>query len=197
MGPETWKKVPTRGRSSRSTGGASLGSCFWFFCSVFCLACSWPAWSTDTAANGPSATSGNELSRLLEISSRLASLNERLESELTASKLSSEELARSLESSRIELDALRIELEASRSISSGLASSAERSETESTELKAALGRAESSLRSSEASFAVYRTAAEDRIARLERSSSFFRAAAGVAAAFAASGWAAFLALLLL
>lgn len=196
MGPEKWKKVPTLGRSSRSTGGACRGFCSWFFCSVFCLACSWSAWSTDTADSASSAISGSELSRLLEISNRLASLNEKLESELTASKLSSEELARSLESSRKELDALRTELEASRSISSGLASSAALSETESTELKAAHERAESFLRSSEASFAAYRKTAEDRISRLERSASRFRTAAGIASVFAASGWAAFFALLL-
>jgi predicted nucleic acid-binding Zn-ribbon protein len=145
----------------------------------------------------PSPSWRPELERLAEISRRLGTLNETLSGELRDSRKSSEELARSLESSRNELRALRDELEASRTISSGLARSAELSERESRELRTALTRAESSLRSLEASFGDYRKEAEKRIAYLERSGGRSRGIAAIASALAAAGWIAFAAVLLL
>jgi len=110
-----------------------------------------------------SAISATELERLSEISTRLASLNERLRTELEASRRSSGELADSLADSTRELATLRLELEESRRSSSELARRAELSERESTALREASMRAEDSLRNLEESFGAYKKAAEARI----------------------------------
>lgn len=141
-----------------------------------------PAWSQSSQGGGASTSFEAELSRLAEISTRLSSLNERLRTELEASKRSSEELEDSLVRSSSELEGLRREFEDSRRISNELASRAERSEMESTELRAALTRAEDSLRSLERSFEAYRLEAEARIRRLVTWRWIWAAAA-------AAGWA--------
>ena len=150
-----WGKhgVPSRSR---------LALFFWLALSLA------PAISWAADADPPGAMIyESELSRLVEISTRLATLNDTLKSELKSSKQSSEELALTLEISRIEAGELRKELKGLRTTSSELERSAELSATESAELRKSLTRAESSLTSLEASFGSYRTAAEGRIARLE------------------------------
>jgi ABC-type multidrug transport system fused ATPase/permease subunit len=112
------------------------------------------------------AISASELARLSEISTRLAALNERLRTELEASKRNSGELEGSLETSTRELATLRLELEESRRSSSELARRAELSEQESIALREASMKAEGSLRNLEASFAAYRREAEERILAL-------------------------------
>ena len=160
-------------------------------CAAFLSAPSPSAFCSDTAADATATISVTELSRLVEISTRLAQLNETLKSELGASKRSSGELLRTLESSKAELDALRSELENLRKTSIELARSAESSATVSAELRTALSKAESSLTSLEASFASYRTAAETRIARLERAARRGRIAGFALGALALGGWTAF------
>jgi chromosome segregation ATPase len=140
---------------------------------------------------GSAGSSRNELSRLIEISTKLAELNERLRNELADSRKSSTELSNMLMTSKNELDALRTELEFLRQTSAELLSRAELSSQESSGLREALKKAESSLTSLEQSFGAYRTAAESRIARLEKSGRFFKYAFIAGAVLAAGGWAAF------
>ena len=137
---------------------------------VSCLVLS-SAFSAEPPLSSPgtslqAAISANELARLSEISTRLASLNEKLRSELEASSLSSSALAISLETSTRELATLRLELEESRRNSSELATRAGNSELESVGLREALTRADDSLRNLEASFAAYRKEAEGRLLSL-------------------------------
>jgi chromosome segregation ATPase len=110
----------------------------------------------------------NALNRLIEISTQLSNLNEKLRSELQDSKKSSSELQNMLEISRMELDALRKELSALRTSSEELLSKAENSQTELNALQTVLRKAESSLTSLELSFAAYREASENRIRVLEK-----------------------------
>jgi len=170
-----------------------------FLC--LCAASSWApsarAFSQASAPPEPPKISGSELSRLIEISARLVTLNETLRNELSDSKRNSEELARTLGTSKNELDGLRSELEALRTTSTALALSAENSSRESDGLRAALTRADSSLLSLEASFEAYRKEAEGRTARLERSASFFRYLAAALGALSVGGWGAFLVTLIL
>lgn len=142
-----------------------------------------------SSEDGARTISASELAQLSEISTRLASLNEKLRIELEASKSSSAGLALSLENSTRELEALRLELDRLRTNSSELELRAKNSERESTALSEALRKADDSLRSLEVSFADYRKAAEARL--------FFLGFGTVAALIAAAaGWAvAILALL--
>jgi len=129
--------------------------------------------------------SENALSRLIEISTQLSSLNERLREELQNSRQSSRELQITLESSKRELEELRQELAVLHSSSTGLLIKAENSQAELTALVAALRKAESSLMSLELSFAAYRESAEGRIKTLEKKNRFWKwgcIAAGILAA---------------
>ena len=168
-------------------------------CAALSLALSAPLWCQDTATPPNSANLGNELTRLVEISARLALLNETLRTELAGSRKSSEDLALSLGTSKSELASLRFELEelrtelgSSRLVSSGLATSAENLEKESLALREALRRADSSLLSLEASFADYRTTAESRTLSLEKSGVVSRLWNWIASLLAVAGWSAFI-----
>jgi chromosome segregation ATPase len=141
--------------------------------------------SSSSASAAPAqAISASELARLYEISTRLASLNERLRTELEASKRSSSALEDSLATSTLELATLRAELEASRRSLKALEDSVARSERESSGLKEALTRADDSLKSLEASFEAYKREAEGRIMALRagRAGLVVLAAAGCFAA---------------
>jgi chromosome segregation ATPase len=131
------------------------------------------------------------LSRLTEISTRLAALNERLRSELEDSRKNSAELRDTLGRSRSELDGLKTELETLRRTSQELLSRAETSNQELEGLRTALTKAESSLTSLELSFASYRMTAEARIAYLEQSGRFFKYGFFAALLLALGGWTAF------
>jgi predicted nucleic acid-binding Zn-ribbon protein len=143
------------------------------------------------SGNGSGGISASELSRLIGISTQLASLNERLRNELSGSRKNSAELSNMLNASMTELEALRAELELLRRTSEGLLSTAEKSNQESEGLKIALTKAESSLASLEQSFSAYRMTAEKRIQNLERSNRFRKYGFITAAVLAVSGWAAF------
>jgi chromosome segregation ATPase len=148
---------------------------------------------SDPAGNETNSTgnSRNELSRLIEISTRLAGLNERLRTELADSRRNSAELSNMLGASKTELDTLRAELEALRLTSTGLLNKAELSNQELNGLREALRRAESSLTSLEQSFGAYRMTAESRIAHLERSGRVFKYGFIAAAVLGIGGWTAF------
>jgi chromosome segregation ATPase len=150
-----------------------------------------PVFSLPSDSEPPDRNSQNALSRLTEISTRLADLNERLRNELDDSRKSSLELRNTLEQSRIELDGLRAELEILRRTSTELSGRAEILNQESEELRTALTKAENSLMNLEQSFASYRMAAEARIAHLERNGRFLKYGLIVSALLALSGWTAF------
>jgi predicted RNase H-like nuclease (RuvC/YqgF family) len=150
-----------------------------------------PLFSSPSGPPDSKTDSGNELSRLIGISTRLAELNETLRNELAGSRKNSTELSGLLAASKTEAEELRTELERLRQTSTELLSSAEISNRESDELKAALMKAETSLASLELSFGAYRTAAEARITRLERRGRFTALGFIVSAVLALSGWAAF------
>ena len=121
------------------------------------------------------------LSRLIEISTQLSTLNERLQNELQNSRQSSISLQNMLETSRLELDGLRLELgvlrqelETLQFNSKELLTRAESSQTELTALLAALRKAETSLMSLELSFAAYREASESRINTLAREKALWK-----------------------
>jgi predicted nucleic acid-binding Zn-ribbon protein len=147
----------------------------------------WPVYSLESEADGNGTGSGNELERLIGISTRLGELNTTLRNELDGSRRNSEELRLMLTKSKTELDALRAELEQLRRASTALSNTAGISQTELTALQTALMKAESSLKSLEQSFAAYRQTAELRIASLERSRNGYRIAFFTAAAFAIGG----------
>jgi predicted nucleic acid-binding Zn-ribbon protein len=96
-----------------------------------------------------------------------------------------------LETSRNELEQLKQELAPLRNSSTELLSRAEKSEQELSGLKTALRKAESSLVSLDLSYGAYKTAAEARITRLERSGQWLKYALIGAAAIAVGGWTAF------
>ena len=128
--------------------------------------------------------SENALNRLIEISSQLSNLNERLREELQDSRQSSRELQTMLEASRKELEGLKQELEALRHNSTGLLIKAENSQTELTMLLSTLRKAEYSLMSLELSFAAYRETAEREISTLAKEKRLWKwgfVAAGVLA----------------
>jgi septal ring factor EnvC (AmiA/AmiB activator) len=141
--------------------------------------------------SGTGTEAGNELSRLLEISTRLSSLNEKLRNELADSKKNSAELSNMLLSSRGELENLRKELEDLRKTSAALMSEAENSNRESDGLRAALTKAGNSLRNLEQSFENYRIYAEARIAYLEGQGRFLKYGLAGALVLTLSGWIAF------
>jgi predicted nucleic acid-binding Zn-ribbon protein len=144
-------------------------------------------YAQEGATPGNGNGSGNEVQRLIEISTRLAELNTTLRNELDGSRRNSEDLQLTLGKSKNELDTLRTELEQLRTASTMLLSKAEGSQTELTALREALTKAESSLTSLEQSFAAYRQTAELKIAGLEKSRRFYRTAFFTAAAFALGG----------
>ena len=148
-----------------------LSSCFWFLLPVLLAAFSWELGAQESAETG---NSSDALSRLIEISTQLSSLNEKLQSELQSSKQSSRELQNMLEASKKELEELRLELQVLRSTSAGLLLKAENSQTELTALLLALRKAESSLMSLELSFEAYRKSAEGRITTLEKRNRFWK-----------------------
>jgi len=162
---------------------------------VLSLAFWWaPLWSAYSLPEEPATTgtpSESELSRLIEISTRLGKLNETLKSELEGSRKNSTELEHTLSASRIELDRLKAELESLRSTSTELEQSVARSRTESDGLKSALRKAEASWQSLELSFTAYKTEAERQLSGLEASRNRWRGAFLVAAALGLGGWVAF------
>jgi chromosome segregation ATPase len=143
--------------------------------------------------NGNSSTGilQSELSRLIEISTRLGELNEMLRSELENSRKNSAELSVMLETSKAEATSLRYRLEALHQESTELLSRAELSSMESEELRAALKKAESSLMSLELSFNAYRLSAEAKMAALEKQNRRFKYTIAGAVVLALSGWLAF------
>jgi chromosome segregation ATPase len=164
------------------------------FCAVF-LSASLPPLSglpSDSPAPPPETGSAqSELARLLEISTRLSAINETLRNELENSRRSSTALSGTLETSRRELEQLRAELDGLRTTSTQLLAAARNSESELNGLREALKKAESSLMSLELSWEAYKTAAETRIARLERRAVFYRWSLAAVIVIAASGWAAY------
>ena len=148
-----------------------LSSCFWLLLPVLLSAFSWGLEAQESAGT---ENSSDALSRLIEISTQLSTLNEKLQSELQGSRQSSRELQIMLEASKKELEELRLELQVLRSTSAGLLLKAESSQTELTALLAALRKAESSLMSLELSFAAYRQSTEKRIATLEKRNRFWK-----------------------
>jgi chromosome segregation ATPase len=150
-----------------------------------------PLWSSPSEPPESKTDCGNELSRLIEISTRLAELNGTLRNELAGSRKTSTELSGLLAASKIELGELRAELERLRRTSTELLNRAEISNRESCGLRAALTKAETSLVSLEQSFGAYRTAAEKRTARLEGLGRFTTYGFVISAVLALAGWAAF------
>ena len=124
-------------------------------------------WALDYTTENE-GNSENALNRLIEISTQLSTLNERLRIELQDSRQSSRELQSMLEASRKELETLRGELETLHSSSTELLTKAENSQTELAALRTALRKAESSLMSLELSFEAYRESAERRIDTLAK-----------------------------
>jgi DNA repair exonuclease SbcCD ATPase subunit len=154
---------------------------------VLFLALSFQIWAEDFSEREEAIpqNSENALSRLIEISAQLSSLNERLRGELLDSRQNSRELQTRLEVSRQELEELRKELGELQRNSMGLLLKAENSQLELTGLLTALRTAESSLTSLGLSFAAYSETAEKRINTLEKSSRLWKygcIAAGVLAA---------------
>ena len=122
----------------------------------------------ETEAAGTAPHSESTLNRLIEISTQLLQLNEKLEYELTRSRQNSYELESLLHTSRAEIDVLREALEVSLQTSNMLQNAAENSLVELNSLAAALRIAESSLTNLEHSFAGYRKTAENKIVSLQR-----------------------------
>jgi uncharacterized membrane-anchored protein YhcB (DUF1043 family) len=155
------------------------------------LAFSPPVFSLDSVPVPQTNSSERELSRLIEISSQLTLLNEKLRNELEDSRKNSLDLRNTLEKSKNELDELREELEALRTASAALLNTQNESQTDLTALQAALTKAGNSLASLEQSFAAYKIQAELQIGRLEKTNRIWKwgcAALGVTAAgFAAWG----------
>jgi chromosome segregation ATPase len=168
---------------------AASFAAFFLLCSVLSWALPLPVYSLESGDEESGTNSGNELSRLVEISTRLGMLNETLRKELDGSRKSSAELALTLEKSKKELDDLKPELEALRRTSTELLNRAQSSETELAGLREALKKADSSLMSLELSFASYREKAEQIIARLEKERGFYRICFFIAAGLAAGGFA--------
>ena len=99
-----------------------------FLLPVLFLALSWQIWAEDSDEAETKPISESALSRLVEISLQLSTLNERLRGELLDSKQSSRELQNMLEASRKELEELKQELGVLRSSSTGLLTKAESSQ---------------------------------------------------------------------
>jgi septal ring factor EnvC (AmiA/AmiB activator) len=166
-----------------------------FLLPVLFLALSFPIWPQDSYGKAEEIpqNSENALSRLIEISEQLSTLNERLRGELQDSRQSSRELQSRLEASRKELEELRQELAELQRNSMGLLLKAESSQTELAGLLTALRTAESSLTSLGLSFAAYSETAEKRINTLEKSSRLWKYGCITAGALAAGFAIAFFA----
>ena len=139
----------------------------------------------DSAGQKNGNSSESTLNRLIEISMRLSTLNEKLSLELEDSRKSSRELLTMLETSRKEFETLKIELEVLRISSMELSKLAENSQTELTALQEALRKAALSLTSLELSFTLYREKAEKIISGLNRDKKIWKfgcIAAGVLSA---------------
>ena len=170
---------------------------FWLLLPVLFLGLSLGLWAQNGEAENARSreippSSENALSRLIEISAQLSTLNERLREELQDSRRSSRELQNMLESSRRELETLRSELEVLHNSSRRLLSGAENSQTESAGLLTALRKAEASLMSLELSFTAYRETAEGRIKTLEREKTLLKWGCVCAGALAAGFGTAYL-----
>ncbi len=181
----TLASAKRRGGWSHSGRGAAMRALFASSALAFSAAF-WPEEPSPSAVASPSAAgtsqlSASELERLSVISTRLARLNERLRTELEASKLNSSGLETSLATSTRELEGLRLELRQLRLTSTELELRAANSERESIALLEALRKADASLRSLEASFGEYRRAAEASLRGL-------RIASLGTAIVAAAGW---------
>jgi septal ring factor EnvC (AmiA/AmiB activator) len=166
---------------ARVTGPLS----FVLLASVLSWAFSPPLFALDSDPLPAANSSERELSRLIEISSQLTQLNEKLRNELEDSRKNSRDLRNTLEKSKNELDELRAELEALRTASTALLNTQDESRTDLTALQTALTKAGNSLASLEQSFAAYRMQAELQIGRLEKTNRFWKwgcAALGVTAA---------------
>jgi septal ring factor EnvC (AmiA/AmiB activator) len=135
--------------------------------------------------------SGNELTRLREISARLNEINGTLWNELETSRQNSAELSNMLETSRNELEQLKAELAPLRNRSAELLNAALNSERELNGLRTALRKAENSLTNLEYSWESYRTTAEQRIVRLERGKRWYIGLVIGSLAIAAAGWTAY------
>jgi predicted nucleic acid-binding Zn-ribbon protein len=146
-----------------------------------------PVYSLDGEADANGSGFGNELERLITISTQLGELNSTLRNELDSSRKNSQELQLMLGKSKNELDALRAELELLRTASTGLLSTQDISQMDLKSLQAALMTAESSLTSLEQSFDAYRRTAELRIEKLEKGQSRYRTAFFIAAGVALGG----------
>jgi septal ring factor EnvC (AmiA/AmiB activator) len=147
-----------------------------FFWPAFYLASPLPLFSLELKPEENVNASGNELSRLIEISNQLALLNEKLRSELEDSRKNSQSLRDTLGKSKEELDVLKLELAQLQTASKALLSTQAESQTDLTLLQAALTKADSSLTSLEQSFAAYRQTAELQITRLEKARNGWRIA---------------------
>jgi septal ring factor EnvC (AmiA/AmiB activator) len=159
---------------------------------VFCAVLSQA--SLPPLAGLPSDLPGSEpaeLSRLIEISTRLSEINETLRNELEDSRKTSTELYTTLETSKRELERSKAELERLRMNSTRLLETAQNSEQVLSGLREALRKAENSLMNLELSWEGYRITAENRIAALERRARVYPWALAAAALLAAAGWTAF------
>ena len=173
---------------------------FLYLLLLLSLGFSWGLWGAESGEQPNAGNSGSALNRLIEISSQLSNLNEKLRIELQDSKQSSRELQIMLETSRKELEGLRQELEvlkqelgSLRNSSTELLVKAENSQTELAALQTALRKAESSLTSLEISFAAYREVSENRIQKLEKEKRLWKWGCIAAGVLAIGFGAAFLA----
>ena len=161
------------------------GACILFFLSVLFSGLPWELPALESGNPENPLKSDSALNRLIEISARLSTLNEKLRGELQDSRRNSGELVITLEASKRELGELRRELEISRSVLTELRGAAENSLLELSALQMELRKAESSLMSLELSFMAYRQASQKRITSLERQSRLLKwgcVAAGILAA---------------
>jgi chromosome segregation ATPase len=132
-----------------------------------------------------------ELSRLLEISTRLTALNEQLRRELEDSRKNSAELQRMLETSKAELEALKSEFSPFQTHSTELLQAARNSERELSGLRTALRQAESSLMSLEGSWAAYRSETSQQLAASKRRTRFYQYGFIAGLILSLAGWTAF------
>jgi septal ring factor EnvC (AmiA/AmiB activator) len=139
----------------------------------------------------PSEPPAPELTRLLEISTRLSELNEQLRNELDGSRRNSTELSAMLEKSRNELERLKAELEPLRNNSTALQTTALRSERELNGLRIALRKAETSLMNLEISYSAYRKTTESQLTQIKKNNRVFRYITIGVSITAIAGWTAF------
>jgi septal ring factor EnvC (AmiA/AmiB activator) len=149
--------------------------------SAFCL----PLYASPPDPSAP------ELTRLLEISTRLSELNEQLRNELDSSRRNSTELSTMLEKSRNELERLKAELEPLRNNSTALQTTASRSEQELNGLRTALKKAETSLMNLEISYSAYKKTTESQLSQIKKINRVFRYLTIGIGVTAIAGWTAF------